>query len=82
VGDFNLEQWTRTVDEKLSGLEAGQSKILRRQHRLSVLVRGVAAALTRRAAFLIGIGVLIGSALGSSASELVRRLVLTALGSR
>lgn len=79
--DFNFEQWARTMDERLERLEQTQRLLARNQRRQTAkVIAGIQSVVVKRAALLIGSGVLIGSALGSSAADLVRAGVLKLLG--
>lgn len=71
---------TESVNARLDSLERGQRQILRRQRRVAPAVaKAISQTITRRAAVLLGVGVMIGSALGGAAIELVRRLFALAL---
>ena len=65
----------------LQAIERRQRIAARRQRELpETLSRTMAAALTKRAALVLGIGIMLGSALGGAALELARRLIALALG--
>lgn len=69
-----LDDWRESVDLELAMLS-------RRQRRLPVMVaRAVMKTASRRAAIVLGIGVLLGQALGAGAGELVRRAFSYLLG--
>jgi hypothetical protein len=66
---------------RLQAIERRQRIAARRQRALPAAVSAaIASSLTKRAAIVLGIGIMLGSALGGAAIELGRRLLALALG--
>ena len=71
-----------TISAETRALARGQRALARRQRRYSDrTVASIAALLTRRAALLFALGMLVGSALGSAGGELIKPVLLRLLGS-
>jgi hypothetical protein len=69
--------------ERLTALERSQRVSLRRIRRLPDLTAtAIVKAVGKRAMFLIGVGIAIGSALGGAGIEVARKLVASAWGIR
>lgn len=69
------------MDERLDRIDQAQRLLARNQRRQTAkIVASITQAIVRRAALLIGVGVLVGSALGQSAADLVRAALLKMLG--
>lgn len=74
---------TQNVIARMETLERGQRMMLRRQRRVPTAVgKHIAEAISKKAALLIAVGIVIGSALGGAAMELARQLILSVFPGR
>lgn len=82
---IDLLRKLEAVDAKVDRMLDRQAHTMRLQRRLaktitSEVVKQITASVSKRALFLIGLGMMIGSAMGGAAMELARQLVARALG--
>lgn len=79
------ESSSAKLDELRRGMHARLDTIERRQRTMArrmptKTAKAIVDSLSKRAALLLGIGIMLGSALGGAAIELARRLIASALG--
>ena len=82
--------WSTRVTTMLENIEAQQRRLARRQTILAArqhryadqVVARIAGLVSRRAAILFAIGMMVGSALGSAGGEVIRPLLIRLLGGR